>query len=82
MKRRAVWGCDDVNEGTLHNGVGDARVNGIAGEVQTDEQTADCISSLEHLQQEAAAAAADDSNAASAAALPDGLQRQSALFRH
>lgn len=70
MKRRAVWGCDDVNEGTLHNGVGDARVNGIAGEVQTDEQTADCISSLEHLQQEAAAAAADDSNAASAAALP------------
>ena len=39
MKRsaEAVWGCDDVNEGTLHNGVGDARVHGLVGQMQTDE---------------------------------------------
>ena len=24
----AAWGCDDVNEGTLHNGFGDARFGG------------------------------------------------------
>ena len=53
MKRsaEAVWGCDDVNEGTLHNGVGDARVHGLVGQMQTDEQTADCIASLEQKQQ-------------------------------
>ena len=43
----AAWGCDDVNEGTLHNGFGDARVNGLAGSVQTDEETDNCIALLE-----------------------------------
>ena len=41
------WGCDDVNEGTLHNGFGDARVNGLPESVQTDAETDACIASLE-----------------------------------
>ena len=42
-----VWGCDDTSEGTLHNGVGDARVNGLSSQMQTDEETEACIATLE-----------------------------------
>ena len=49
----ATWGCDDVNEGTLHNGCGDARVNGLAASMQTDAETEACIASLEEAQRDA-----------------------------
>ena len=48
----ATWGCDDVNEGTLHNGCGDARVNGLAEFMQSDAETAACIASLEQSQRD------------------------------
>ena len=47
MAAKAVWCCDDTSEGTLFNGVGDARVHGLASQMQTDEQTAECIATLE-----------------------------------
>ena len=50
---KVVWCCDDTREGTLHNGVGDARVNGLAAEMQTDEETAACIATLEASRREA-----------------------------
>ena len=67
---KATWCCDDVTEGTLHNGVGDARVNGLAGSAQTDEQTDGCIAQLEAArrrgrEQSREAAAAEASEAAS-----------------
>ncbi len=48
----ARWGCDDINEGTLHNGVGDARVNGLDQFMQTDAETEACIASLEQSQRD------------------------------
>ena len=63
-----VWGCDDTNEGTLHNGVGDARVNGLASQMQTDEQTADCIATLEASRREARERSRALAEAATAAA--------------
>ena len=48
---RQEWGCDDVTEGTLHNGVGDARVNGLPG-MQSDAETDECIASLERARRE------------------------------
>lgn len=50
----ATWGCDDVTQGTLHSGYGDARVKGLEGERQTDEQTADCMVQLRTAQRCAA----------------------------
>ena len=47
MAAKVVWCCDDTSEGTLFNGVGDARVHGLASQMQTDEQTAECIATLE-----------------------------------
>ena len=74
----AAWGCDDVNEGTLHNGFGDARVNGLAGSVQTDEETDNCIALLESARRkgreqtrEAAAADAPEAVVPPAAAVND-----------
>ena len=66
---KATWCCDDVTEGTLHNGFGDARVNGLAGSVQTDEETDSCIALLEAArrkgrEQSREAAAAEASEAA------------------
>lgn len=48
----ARWGCDDVNEGTLHNGVGDARVNGLDQFMQTDAETEACVAALEQSQRD------------------------------
>ena len=68
-KPTVVWGCDDTSEGTLFNGVGDARVNGLASEMQTDAQTEACIESLEASRKRSRAEAlAADSAAADAAA--------------
>ena len=61
-----AWGCDDTTEGTLHNGVGDARVNGLPSQMQTDEQTANCIVSLQASQH----AARERSRATAEAAVP------------
>ena len=37
-----------MSEGTLHNGVGDARVEGLQGVRQTEAETDACIAALEH----------------------------------
>ena len=69
-----TWGCDDMNEGTLHNGVGDARVNGLASEMQTDEETAQCIATLEASRRDArerSRAAAEEATSAVAPVHPD-----------
>ena len=66
-----VWGCDDTSEGTLFNGVGDARVNGLANQMQTDAQTDACIESLEASRRKRTrdAAALGSSSASSSATL-------------
>ena len=51
----ARWGCDDINEGTMHNGFGDARVNGLDQFMQTDAETEACIASLEQAQRDSLA---------------------------
>jgi tRNA G18 (ribose-2'-O)-methylase SpoU len=82
---KATWCCDDVTEGTLHNGVGDARVNGLAGSTQTDEETDSCIAQLEAArrrgrEQSREAAAAEASAAASPSPANDEQMPLSALF--
>lgn len=42
-----AWGCDDVNEGTLHNGAGDARVDGEGDQREAAAATAARLSALE-----------------------------------
>ena len=64
----ATWCCDDTNEGTLHNGHGDARVDGLAGVCQTDAETDDCIARLE--QNRKRSRPADGAEGSSAAAAP------------
>ena len=67
-----AWGCDDTSEGTLFNGVGDARVNGLASQMQTDEQTDACIRSLEASRKRSREGAlAKDTDAAGPSALTD-----------
>ena len=82
---KATWCCDDVTEGTLHNGVGDARVNGLAGSAQTDEETDGCIAQLEAArrrgrEQSREAAAAEASEAAAPSPANDEQMPLSALF--
>ena len=76
---RVTWCCDDTEEGTLHNGAGDARVEGLASQRQTDEQTAGCIASLEAAQLaslECARRAARERTRAMAAADDDGASHR------
>ena len=76
---RVTWCCDDTEEGTLHNGAGDARVEGLASQRQTDEQTAGCIASLEAAQLaslECARRAARERTRAMAAANDDGASHR------
>ena len=81
----ATWCCDDVTEGTLHNGFGDARVNGLAGSVQTDEETNNCLALLETArrkgrEQTREAAAAEPPKSAAVLPAYDGQQPLSAIF--